>query len=160
MTQQLRQLRRQYKVLCRKGKWLGVVNSPNSQVLHRRLLRTIFRHLLLYLLPTTDNSGHQQTKKSQQSKVKSLPRNHSIYTGASNWLHKRRSVVIFVIAVVSLTGLMGHDLYNQPQVQIGSIAPQTFIAPRTANIKDKEQTQIKRQLAQDTSQPVLMISSQ
>ncbi|NET71709.1 MAG: HDIG domain-containing protein, partial [Sphaerospermopsis sp. SIO1G2] len=41
-----------------------------------------------------------------------------------------------------------------------SIAPQTFIAPRTANIKDKEQTQIKRQLAQDTSQPVLMISSQ
>ncbi|TAE61022.1 MAG: HDIG domain-containing protein [Nostocales cyanobacterium] len=160
LTQQLRQWRRQYKVLCRKGKWLCAVNSPNSQILHRRLLRIIFRHLLLYLLPTTDNGGHQPARKPQQSNVKSLPRNRGIYAGVSNWLHRKRSVFIFCIAIVSLTGLMGHELYNQPQMQRGSIAPQTFIAPRTANIEDQEQTEIKRKAAQETSQPVLMISTQ
>ncbi|WP_353932133.1 HDIG domain-containing metalloprotein [Okeanomitos corallinicola TIOX110] len=160
LTQRLRHWRRQYKVLCRKGKWLCVVNSPNSQILHRRLLRTIFKHLLLYLLPTTDDGGHQQVRKPRMSKIKSLPRNRGIYAVVGSWLHKKRSLVIFAVAVVSITGLMGHELYNQPQMKTGSIAPQTFMAPMTASIEDREQTEAKRKAAQEKSQPVLMINPQ
>jgi putative nucleotidyltransferase with HDIG domain len=75
-------------------------------------------------------------------------------------LYKKRSTVILLIAVVSLTGLLGHEFYNQPQMKISSVATQTFIAPRTASIENREQTQAKRKAAQETSHPVLMINAQ
>lgn len=160
LSQRLRQCRRQYKVLCRKRKWLHFVSSPSSKLPSKRLLRTIVNHLLSYLLPIIDEGGHRQGRKAPASEVKSLPANRGIYTLVCGWLHKKRSAVIFVLAVVSLTGVMGHELYNQPQMKPGSIATQTFVAPRTANIEDRQQTEAQRKAVQESSHPVLMINVQ
>ncbi|MBD2295026.1 HD family phosphohydrolase [Anabaena sphaerica FACHB-251] len=160
LTRQLRQLRRQYKVLCRQGKWLGLVSSSRSQSSHKKLFRTIIRNILLYLLPTSEEGGHRQGRKAPQSTAKSLTSNHGIYAVVFRWLHQQRSAVILVIAVVTLTGVMGHELYNQPQMKIGTIAPQTFIAPYSASIEDQQQTEAERKLAQANSHPVLMINTQ
>ncbi|MDB9322395.1 HD family phosphohydrolase [Nodularia spumigena CS-591/04] len=76
------------------------------------------------------------------------------------WVHNKRSSVVLAIAVVSLTGVMGHKLYNQPQLTVGTPAPETMKAPYTANIEDKEETEAKRQAASRSSIPVLMVDVQ
>ncbi|MDB9319322.1 HD family phosphohydrolase [Nodularia spumigena CS-590/02] len=76
------------------------------------------------------------------------------------WVHDKRSSVVLAIAVVSLTGVMGHKLYNQPQLTVGTPAPETMKAPYTANIEDKEETEAKRQAASRSSIPVLMVDVQ
>lgn len=160
LAKQLRQWRRQYKVLCRKRKWLGSVSSSQNQSRHQKLFRTIIKNLLLYLLPTSEEGGHLQGRKAPQSTPKSWKRNHGIYAVVFNWVHQQRYTVILFIAVVSLTGVIGHELYNQPQMKIGTFAPQTFIAPYSASIEDREQTEAERKAAQEKSHPVLMINTQ
>jgi cyclic-di-AMP phosphodiesterase PgpH len=75
------------------------------------------------------------------------------------WVHEQRSSVVLAIAVVSLTGVIGHKLYNQPKLKIGTTAPQTIIAPHTASIEDKKQTEAQRKTVSKSSAPVLMIDA-
>ena len=67
--------------------------------------------------------------------------------------------VVFTLSVVSLTGVMGHKLYNQPKLKAETIAPQTIIAPKNGLIEDLEQTKNKRQAASQSSLPVLMVDT-
>jgi cyclic-di-AMP phosphodiesterase PgpH len=69
----------------------------------------------------------------------------------------QRTPVIFAIAVVSLTGVMGQRLYFQPQLKEGMISPETITAPQTSLVEDKKQTEAKRSLASKSSEPVLMV---
>lgn len=160
LTQQLEQWQRQYKVLRRKGKRLSSVSSSRTQTRPQSLVKTIIKNLLLYLLPTSEAGVHLQGRKAPQSKTKSLKAHHGIYAIAFSWINQKRSGVILVIAVISLTGVIGHELYNQPQLKVGSRALQTFIAPQTANIEDKQQTEAERKAVQANSLPVLMINIQ
>ncbi|MBD2253960.1 HD family phosphohydrolase [Nostoc parmelioides] len=73
------------------------------------------------------------------------------------WVHEQRSSVVLAIAIVSLTGVIGHKLYNQPKLKIGTVAPQTIKAPRTASIEDKKRTEIERKAARKSLTPVLMV---
>lgn len=77
----------------------------------------------------------------------------------SRWVKTKRSSVVFVITVVSLTGVMGQKLYNQPQLQEGTVAPQTMRAPDTARIENKKKTEEKRKAATKSSLPVLMVDA-
>lgn len=61
------------------------------------------------------------------------------------------------MAVLSLTGVMGHRFYNQPKLDIGTKAPQTIRVPYTARVKDPKSTEAKRKAAQTGSIPILMI---
>jgi cyclic-di-AMP phosphodiesterase PgpH len=82
---------------------------------------------------------------------------------------QRRSPVIFafipkkallcVIAVVSLTGVMGHKLYNQPQIKVGHISLQTIRAPYTSEIEDKHKTKVQRNAARNDSEQIFMIDA-
>ncbi|WP_414550827.1 HD family phosphohydrolase [Anabaena sp. CCY 0017] len=76
------------------------------------------------------------------------------------WVHSKRSSVVLAIAVVSLTGVIGNKLYNQPQLAVGTPAPETMKAPYTASIEDKEETEAQRQAASRSSIPVLMVDVQ
>jgi cyclic-di-AMP phosphodiesterase PgpH len=69
----------------------------------------------------------------------------------------QRTPVIFAIAVVSLTGVMGQRLYFQPQLKEGMISPETITAPQTSLVEDKKQTEVKRNVASKSSEPVLMV---
>jgi cyclic-di-AMP phosphodiesterase PgpH len=71
----------------------------------------------------------------------------------------QRSSAIAIIAILSLTTVMGHKLYNQPQLLVGSVAPQTFRAPKALTIENKQETQQKRDLASQDLVPVLMIDT-
>jgi hypothetical protein len=75
----------------------------------------------------------------------------------SPWVKVRRSCVVFVITVVSITGVMGQKLYNQPQLQVGTVAPQTIRAPATGKIENKKKTAQKRKAATKSSLPILMV---
>ncbi len=70
---------------------------------------------------------------------------------------KERTPVIWVIAVVSLTSVMGNRFYNQPKLDVGKAAPQTIKAPFNASVEDTKTTEDKRKEALTGSFPVLRI---
>jgi putative nucleotidyltransferase with HDIG domain len=76
------------------------------------------------------------------------------------WVHQKRSSIVLVLAILSLTSIVGHDLYNQPRVKVDSIALQTFIAPHTDNIEDRQETEQKRKDVINSYVPILMTDSQ
>jgi cyclic-di-AMP phosphodiesterase PgpH len=67
------------------------------------------------------------------------------------------SPLIFIIAVISLTVVIGHDLYNQPQLEVGMLAPQTLIASKSDQVEDKKATEEKQKAIISSSVPVLML---
>ncbi|TVU52257.1 MAG: HDIG domain-containing protein [Arthrospira sp. PLM2.Bin9] len=75
---------------------------------------------------------------------------------------KRRSSqisypVLWVIAISTLTGVMGVRFYNQPRLSVGRYAPEAFIAPADASIEDLKTTEEKRRAAQIGEISVLVI---
>ncbi len=72
-------------------------------------------------------------------------------------LFGKPSPVVFVIAVVSLTGVMGQKLYNQPQLKMGSTAPDTIRAPYSSLIEDTNKTEARRKDVSKAFVPVLMV---
>ena len=68
-----------------------------------------------------------------------------------------RSPIMWVVAVISLTSVMGNRFYNQPKLDVGKPAPQTIRAPFDARVEDSKTTEEKRKEARTGSFPVLMI---
>ncbi|NJL37443.1 MAG: HDIG domain-containing protein [Leptolyngbyaceae cyanobacterium SM1_4_3] len=67
------------------------------------------------------------------------------------------SPIALVLVVVSLTSAIGHRLYNEPQLDVNTIAPQTIRAPESASVVDTETTETQRQAARTGAVPVLMV---
>ncbi|MCC5647387.1 HD family phosphohydrolase [Nostoc sp. CHAB 5824] len=163
LTQQLTHWRRQYKGLRRKGK---LMRSPKSKTHRRELLRTVLKNVILFLSKTNDKSvgvasrrHRRKQERALKSKAKSLKTKSSIYAVCLDWVHEQRSWVILAIAVVSLTGVMGHKLYNQTQLQVGNLAPQTITAPYTTSIEDQNKTEAERKAVSQSSLQVLMVDA-
>jgi putative nucleotidyltransferase with HDIG domain len=90
------------------------------------------------------------------SMVNSAKGKYGIY--ATFWgLIPQNSLVVFAIALITMTGVMGHKLYNQPQLQEGTTARETIVAPYTAQVEDKEKTELLREAARDNSGQWLMV---
>jgi len=64
---------------------------------------------------------------------------------------------MFVLAVVSLTSVMGNRFYNQPTLDVGRNAPYTIRARFDASVEDSKTTEEKRKEARTGSFPVLKI---
>ncbi|MEH2467484.1 HD family phosphohydrolase [Nostoc sp.] len=163
LTQQLTYWRRQYKGLRRKGK---LMRSPKSKSHRRELLKTILKNVILFLSKTNDKSvgaarrRHRQKQETAlKSKAESVKTKSSIYGVGLNWVHEQRFLVILAIAVVSLTGVIGHKLYNQTQLQVGNPAPQTIRAPYTASIEDQKKTEAERKAVSKSSLQMLMVDA-
>ncbi|MDX2214677.1 MAG: HDIG domain-containing protein [Oculatellaceae cyanobacterium bins.114] len=83
----------------------------------------------------------------------------------SQKLHRRKQSappppprpVIVVLTIVSLTSAIGYRFYNEPQLAVSTIAPQTLRAPETARVEDVETTKANQQEARIGSAPVLMV---
>jgi cyclic-di-AMP phosphodiesterase PgpH len=148
LSQKLRQWQRQYKVLFRKGK--------RQRKMHRNLLKNLF----LYLSANSHQGKQGKQGQTQKSAAQLVKKTGGIDKVLFRWVHRKRSSIILVLAVLSLTIIMGHNLYNQPKMKVDSIALQTFIAPKTDNIEDRQETEEKRQDAIKNSVPVLMIDNQ
>jgi putative nucleotidyltransferase with HDIG domain len=160
LSQQLSQWRRRYKVLCRRGKLLELVNSPKEKSYWGQFNRAVLKNFLLYLSPIDQKDRHSKFRQPVKQTTKSFKTNSGIEVIICRWLYAKRSSLILVMAIASLTGIMGHKLYNQPQLKVGTAAPQTFIAPLTAKIADEKQTEAKRKEVSKSSTPVLMVDAQ
>jgi hypothetical protein len=66
---------------------------------------------------------------------------------------------MWVMAVVSLTSVMGNRFYNQPTLDVGKASPQTMRAPSDASIEDTKTTEEKRKAARTGSVPMLMFDN-
>ncbi|MDH6057057.1 HD family phosphohydrolase [Umezakia ovalisporum] len=106
------------------------------------------------------NQEYQKPEIALRTMAKTVRIRRGIDAICLGWVHEKRSSVVLAMAVVSLTGVMGHKLYNQPQLAVGTLAPETMKAPYTATIEDKEETEAQRQAASRSSTPVLMIDVQ
>ncbi|AFW96320.1 metal dependent phosphohydrolase [Anabaena sp. 90] len=147
LSQQLRQWQRQYKVLFRKGKY--------QHKLHGNFLK----NLLLYLSANSHQGKQGKQRQTQQSTVKLVKKTRGIDKFILLWIHQKRSSIILVLAILSLTSVMGQGLYNQPRMKVDNIALQTFTAPFTDDVEDQQETEQKRKDAIDKSVPVLMIDN-
>lgn len=133
--------------------------APFLQSLTQRLtnLRRRYKALRRKGLSKTGGEGHRG--QMIPNAVTKLVRYYlRIYTSGVGKIQKR-SPVIFAVAVVSLTGVMGYKLYHQPQLKVGKPAVATIEAPYTDTIEDKYKTQTQRNVASKTSVPVLMIDT-
>lgn len=66
--------------------------------------------------------------------------------------------VFFILVVLSLTSAIGYRLYNEPELGVGRIAPQTLRAPASARVVDTKTTEANRKEARTAAVPVLMLN--
>jgi hypothetical protein len=59
--------------------------------------------------------------------------------------------------VISLTSAIGHRFYNEPKLDVDTIAPQTLRAPQSARVEDTKTTEASREAARTGAIPVLMV---
>ncbi len=72
---------------------------------------------------------------------------------------QKRPPIIVVVAVLSLTGVVGYRFYNEPRLDVGTVAPQTIRAPMTATVEDLKTTEERRREARTGAVSVLMLDS-
>jgi len=70
-----------------------------------------------------------------------------------------RSRILLMIAIVSLTSAIGYRLYNEPQLDVNTIAPQTLRATVSARVVDTKTTDANRKAARTAAIPVLAIDA-
>ncbi|MBD0336064.1 MAG: hypothetical protein ICV62_11295, partial [Cyanobacteria bacterium Co-bin13] len=69
----------------------------------------------------------------------------------------RHPRLIYVVTVLSLTASLGQRFYNQPELQVGTAAPETLVAPRDAVVVDATTTEEKQRAARNGALRVLKI---
>ncbi|HEY9737434.1 MAG TPA: HDIG domain-containing metalloprotein [Trichocoleus sp.] len=80
-------------------------------------------------------------------------------------LPKRRPAVhhprlLYVATVLSLTAALGQRFYNQPELQVGTAAPATVIAPKDAVVIDSTTTAERQRAARNGALRVLRVDSE
>lgn len=138
LTQPMTQLRQTSRYLCT---WLpfriaaSSVSANNSKS------------------PTHTDETLEQTLESRQ------PQFHLNRSKRPRKRRKKRPQVVWFLAVVSLTSVMGNRFYNQPKLDVGKASPLTIRAPFTASVEDIKTTEEKRKAARTGSIPVLMLDN-
>ena len=62
---------------------------------------------------------------------------HGAFDQIRRGLTSRRSMVLALLALLTLTGTIGYRFYNEPQLTPNTRAPQTIYAPQTVVVEDK-----------------------
>jgi putative nucleotidyltransferase with HDIG domain len=160
LSQKYRQWQRYYKVLSCKGKLLCLLVITKQRSCKHKLYLKILQQIFVRIALTSSKIE----LKSGISKLKSITnrcqKNHLIPFSLIRWLKKQSSSAILVLALLSFTGVIGHKLYNQPELRVGTLAPQTFKAPHTASIEDQRQTETQIKSIRQNSFPILEIDNQ
>ena len=96
-------------------------------------------------------------KLSGETKQHDLFKRNSLKLPPKRRKGKSHPPVMWVVAVISLTSVMGNRYYNQPELDVGTTAPETIVAPEAASVEDKKTTEEKRKEASTGIVPVLMV---
>jgi cyclic-di-AMP phosphodiesterase PgpH len=79
-------------------------------------------------------------------------------TPTNDRVHRIQPSVLFLLAVLSLTSVIGYRLYNEPELGVGTVAPQTLRAPASAQVIDTRTTEANRTAARTAAIPVLILN--
>ncbi|NEO79393.1 MAG: HDIG domain-containing protein [Moorea sp. SIO4G3] len=138
-------------------------------------LRRTSQHLRSFLGFNSSSAAKSSVSQSQQENLKGQPLQltespthcegtSTSLTSGKDWGKSQHQLqqkitlpVMWTLAVVSLTSVMGGRFYNQPQLDVETVAPQTVRAPFDALVEDSKTTAERRKEAQRGAQPVLMI---
>ncbi|MBD2183175.1 HD family phosphohydrolase [Planktothrix sp. FACHB-1355] len=90
------------------------------------------------------------------SPIRSLPSQYSLGANCRRYKSHRPPIAL-IVAVVSLTTSLGYRFYNQPKLDVDTIAPTTIRAPFDASVEDIKTTEAKRKAARRGLFPVLKI---
>lgn len=71
--------------------------------------------------------------------------------------HIRHPRLAILLTTLGLTAVLGQRFYNQPGLQVGSVAPETVIAPADASVEDKQTTEERRRDARNGTLRVLTV---
>jgi putative nucleotidyltransferase with HDIG domain len=71
----------------------------------------------------------------------------------------RHPKLALALAVVGLTAILGQRFYNQPGLQVGSVSPETIMAPADARVEDRETTEERRRDARTGALRVLKLDA-
>jgi len=118
--------------------WIG-----SGRFLQQKALNLGLPRLLLSSIPASANL-------SQRSKR--LQKQFSVREGA-------HPTIVVAITVISITSAFGQRFYDQPQLNVGKISPQTIQAPADANVIDTKATEEKRKAARTIAITVLTADS-
>ncbi len=69
-----------------------------------------------------------------------------------------RSILLALLALLALTGTIGYQFYNEPQLIINTRSPQTIYAPQTIVVEDKIATAAARKAAKQSALNVFALS--
>lgn len=83
------------------------------------------------------------------------PRTPSTTAGRSL---RQQSPLLFAVSVAALTSVIGHRFYNEPQLTIGTIAPETITAPESTQAPDPIATAADREAALRGAVSVYMLN--
>jgi cyclic-di-AMP phosphodiesterase PgpH len=156
LTQQLTYWRRHYKVLRRRRYLFLVSKSHQGKKYPWKQQQKIIDSVLVCLSKTDRSKYPKQIKPTSMMEHQTKT---GMDAGGLNSI-SRRSPAMFAIAVVSLTGVMGHKLYNQPQLKIHTLASVTIRAPHTAIVENKAKTEEQRKAASIASIAVLKVDQE
>ncbi|MEM6613402.1 MAG: hypothetical protein AAF652_14315, partial [Cyanobacteria bacterium P01_C01_bin.72] len=67
----------------------------------------------------------------------------------------RDFMIMLALSIITLTSVVGYRFYNQPQLTVGKISPQTIKAPYSAEFEDTKTTQERRKEVQTGIVPIL-----
>ncbi|MEA5597749.1 HDIG domain-containing metalloprotein [Rivularia sp. UHCC 0363] len=104
-------------------------------------------------------SENRYKKSFSNPMVKSVKAKRGIYAACWGFI-PQHSLVVFAIALVAMTGVIGYKLYSQPQLQEQALARETIVAPYTAQIENKQKTELLRETARENSRQWLMVDKQ
>ncbi len=71
----------------------------------------------------------------------------------------RHPKLAFTLTVLTLTAVLGQRFYNQPGLQVGSVAPSAIFAPEDARVEDKETTEERRRDARNGALRVMRVEA-
>jgi hypothetical protein len=113
---------------------------------------------LLELLNLQIKKWQQQLQQNQRNLTSKVRHNQQgVKSKKLAKMQRERTSVVFVLAVVLLTVMLGHRFANQPRLDEGAIAPDTIRAPKAAGIVDAKTTLQNRQIAWRKAEPILSI---
>jgi cyclic-di-AMP phosphodiesterase PgpH len=80
--------------------------------------------------------------------------------GAVRSKQSKRTWIAILLAIFLLSACFGQRFYNQPRLDIKSVSPQTFYAPRDDTFVDPQETEKRRDNVREGAVPVLKIDTE
>lgn len=121
----------------------------------RSFLAETFSHSAIFMSVENRNVSSVSSQPASSSSNSGAQSLKSLPPGQPR--RQARSPILLLFAIVTLTGVTGQRFYSQPQLSVGTKAPQTIVAPEGASVVDHKTTEEKRREARVGAVSVLKI---